>query len=113
MQKLLSLFVILLMIGAKAITLASSQDRGVIQQRIRDQFVGAWRLVSLEAPGSEGKIEQADSIGMFVFTRDGHASVQVMERNPAPQAAAVPEQYSHGGYEATRPSARSLSVAKR
>jgi hypothetical protein len=38
---------------------------------------------------------------MFVFTRDGHASVQVMERNPQPQAHAGPEQYSIGGYEAT------------
>jgi hypothetical protein len=38
---------------------------------------------------------------MFVFTRDGHASVQVMERNPQPQAHAGPEQYSQGGYEAT------------
>lgn len=70
-------------------------------ERIQARFVGAWRLVSLEAPGPDGKIQKANSTGMFVFTRDGHASVQVMERNPPPQAAAGPEQYSQGGYEAT------------
>lgn len=66
-----------------------------------NQFVGAWRLVSLEAPGPDGKIQKADSTGLFVFTRDGHASVQVMERNWAQHATAGPEQYSQGGYEAT------------
>jgi hypothetical protein len=57
--------------------------------------------VSLEAPGPDGKIHQADSTGMFVFTQDGHAAVQVMERNPPAQAAPSPEQYSQGGYEAS------------
>jgi Lipocalin-like domain len=100
MQKLLSPFVMLFLIGTIATPLSSSQDGGP-HERIKDKFVGAWRLVSLEAPGPNGIIQKADSTGMFVFTRDGHASVQVMERNPAPQAAAGPEQYSRGGYEAT------------
>ncbi len=100
MQRLLSLFVMSAMIAATATTLSSNRHRAP-NQRITDEFVGAWRLVSLEAPGPDGKIQAADSTGMFVFTRDGHASVQVMERNPAPQAAAGPERYSHGGYEAT------------
>jgi hypothetical protein len=66
-----------------------------------DRFIGAWRLASLESPGADGKVHKADSVGMFVFTRDGHAAVQVMERNPAPQAEAGADQYSRGGYEAT------------
>jgi Lipocalin-like domain len=70
-------------------------------QSAKSRFIGAWRLVSLESPGADGKIQKADSTGLFVFTRDGHASVQVMERNPPPQTRAAPEQYSHGGYEAT------------
>ena len=81
-------------------TLSGGQDRGR-NEDIRARFVGAWRLVSLEAPGPDGQIHKADSSGMFVFTRDGHASVQVMERNPQPQAHAGPEQYSQSGYEAT------------
>src|SRR5208283_4955872 len=101
MHKLVSLFVMSLMIGSTATTPASSQKRGLNEPRISDQFVGAWRLVSLEAPGADGKIQKADSNGMFVFTRDGHASVQVMERNPAAEASAGADQYLHGGYEAT------------
>ena len=100
MRKLLSLWVTTVFIGMTSTTLSCSQDRGG-NAGIRERLVGAWRLVSLEAPGPDGKIHKADSTGMFVFTRDGHASVQVMERNPPPQAAAGPEQYSRGGYEAT------------
>ncbi len=100
MRKLLSLWVATVFIGMTSTTLLRSQDRGG-NAGIRERFVGAWRLVSLETSGPDGKIHKADSTGMFVFTRDGHASVQVMERNPPPQAAAGPEQYSRGGYEAT------------
>jgi hypothetical protein len=99
MKKLLSLGVVSLFIGMTAITLPGSQERNG-DEGVRERFVGAWRLVSLEAPGPEGKIQKANSTGIFVFTRDGHASVQVMERNPPPQAASEPGQYSQAGYEA-------------
>ena len=102
MKKLISLGVVTLLIGITSTTLSGSQDRSG-NEGIRARFVGvgAWRLVSLEAPGPDGKIQRADSTGLLVFTRDGHMSVQVMERNPPPQAPAGPEQYSQGGYEAT------------
>ncbi len=38
---------------------------------------------------------------MLVYTRDGHMSVQVMERNPPAQSPVGPEQYSQAGYEAS------------
>jgi hypothetical protein len=100
MQRLLPLFVMALMIGATAMTISGSPDPGP-NERIKQQFVGAWRLVSLEALGPDGKTHKADSIGLFVFTSDGHASVQVMERKPSAQTPAGPGQYSLGGYEAT------------
>ena len=100
MKKLLSLSVVSLLIGVTAMTLSGSQDRGG-NEGIQRRFVGAWRLAWLEAEGADGKIHRADSIGLLVFTRDGHMSVQVMERNPQPQAPAGPEQYSQGGYEAS------------
>ncbi len=100
MKKLLSLGVVSLLIGMTTTTLSGSQDRGGIEG-IRDRFVGGWRLAWLEGEGADGKIHRADSTGLLVFTRDGHMSVQVMERNPQPQAHAGPEQYSQGGYEAT------------
>lgn len=100
MKKLISLGIVTLFIGMATTTLSGSQDRGG-NEGIREQFVGAWRLVSLEAPGPDGRIHKADSTGLFVFTRDGHLSVQVMDRNPPQQTPVGPEQYSHGGYEAT------------
>jgi hypothetical protein len=104
MKKLLSLGIVSLLVMA-AMTLSSSQDRaGPDRGRndaIRDQFVGAWRLASLEQEGADGKIRKSDSAGLLVFTRDGHMSVQVMDRNPQPQTPAGPEQYSQGGYEAS------------
>jgi Lipocalin-like domain len=103
MKKVISANVALLalvLVALPILALPGSQDRDA-SQAAKERFVGAWRLVSLEAPGPDGKMQKSDSTGMFVFTGDGHASVQVMERNPPAAPAAGPEQYSHGGYEAT------------
>ena len=61
--------------------LSRSQARGG-SEGMRHQFVGAWRHASLENQGADGKVHRSDSIGLLVFTREGHLSVQVMERNP-------------------------------
>jgi hypothetical protein len=63
---------------------------------IQNRFVGAWKLVSLEEPGADGQIHKANCSGMFVFTSDRKASVQVMYRNEQTGSA-----YAHGGYEAS------------
>lgn len=63
----------------------------------RNQFVGGWRLVSLEEANDDGKIHKADCTGMFVFSADGKASVQVMYRNPKADSNG----YTQGGYEAS------------
>jgi hypothetical protein len=65
-------------------------------QDARTRFVGAWRLVSLEHTGPDGKVEKPDCTGQFVFTADGHAAVQVMYRTER-----AGDQYAQGGYEAT------------
>jgi hypothetical protein len=88
-----------LLIGMAVVSTATqsgNQDRDA-----RDQFVGAWHLAWLEQPGADGKPQRIECCGMLVYTRDGHMSVQVMERNPQSQSAAGPEQYSQGGYEAS------------
>jgi Lipocalin-like domain len=103
MKKLLWLGAVSLFIGMTTISglkVSGNQSRDV-DQSIRERFVGAWRLARLETEGADGKVHRADSTGLLVFTRDGHMSVQVMERNPQPQTAAGPEQYSQGGYEAS------------
>ncbi|HKV61029.1 MAG TPA: lipocalin-like domain-containing protein [Candidatus Acidoferrum sp.] len=100
MKRMFSLGLVSLFIGMSTMTVSGSQDRGG-NEGVKDRFVGAWRLASLEAPGPDGKLHKGDSIGLLVFTRDGHMSVQVMEPNPPPQAPVGPEQYSQGGYEAS------------
>jgi hypothetical protein len=100
MKKLLSLAAVSLFIGMTAMTLSGGQDR-TGDERTQDKFVGAWRLVALENQGPDGKTSRIECCGMFVFTRDGHASVQVMRRASEAQSTAAPDQYSRGGYEAT------------
>ena len=90
--------------GAAILLFAVSAVLGQAQSgsNDRDQLVGAWKLVELDQPGPDGKLHVVDSSGMFVFTRDGHLSVQVMAREPKEQAMpAGAEQYSTGGYEAS------------
>lgn len=62
----------------------------------QNHLVGAWKLVSLEEPSTGGQVHKADCDGMFVFTRDGKASVQVMYRTTQTGSA-----YAQGGYEAS------------
>ena len=87
MKSLLLLSVVaLLSLGAPA---QSAHDRNT---ETKSPFVGAWKLVSLEEPGADGQLHKADCAGMFVFTRDGRASVQVsieMRRLPVPMRRVV------------------------
>ena len=59
-------------------TVLSARDSFAAAQGDRERFVGAWRLAWLEEPGADGKVHRADCTGLFVFTGDGFASVQVM-----------------------------------
>jgi Lipocalin-like domain len=99
-KKLISLIVVSLCIGLAATMLAGRQIR-TVNASIQDQFVGGWRLVSLEQEGPDGKTHTSDSTGLLVFTPDGHMSVQVMDRNLPAQTAPRSVQYSQGGYEAS------------
>ena len=63
---------------------------------IQNRFVGAWKLVSLEEPSADGQIHKANCSGIFVFTSDGNASVQVMYSNAQTGSA-----HAQGGYEAS------------
>ena len=100
MRNPLSLAGVILLFGMTAMTLSGRQDR-VGNGEVQDKFVGAWRLVALENQSPDGKTSRIECCGMFVFTRDGHASVQVMRRGSEAQNADAPDQYSRGGYEAT------------
>ncbi len=102
MKRVLLPGVVSLLLGLSTLS-SPSFSRG--QERedtaARDRFVGAWRLVWLEEPAAGGKVQRADCTGMFVFTREGRASVQVMYRSPQPGTPGGPVQYAQGGYEAS------------
>jgi len=63
----------------------------------RARLIGAWRLTSMSGP--DGKpITTGVPIGMLIYTRDGHMSVQLMY----PEAANVQSnEYVRNGYEAS------------
>lgn len=97
MKKLQSMGAVLVLLGGWAVTCAA-QSAGAGH----DRLAGAWKLMSLEQPGADGTLHAVDCSGMFVFTRDGHLAVQVMDRDVKPKAAtAGSEQYAQGGYEAS------------
>jgi len=70
-------------------------------ESVRNHFIGAWRLVSLEEPDANGKIHKPDCTGLLLYTRDGHVSVQVMYRSQQAGTTTGPVQYAQGGYEAS------------
>jgi hypothetical protein len=65
----------------------------------KEKLIGAWRLVSLQEPGTDGKIHPVtDRKGVLIYTRDGHMSVQLM----LPETeSAVSNDYVKNGYEAS------------
>jgi lipocalin-like protein len=93
MKSLLLLSLILVSSVAAAQSARNATDRNT---EIENRLIGAWKLISLEEPSGGEQSHKADCAGMFVFTREGKASVQVMYRNAQTGSA-----YAQGGYEAS------------
>lgn len=60
---------------------AASPDPAGAQHPTRQELVGAWRLVSIELRGPQGKLVdpfyQPDSVGMIIYDATGWMSVQI------------------------------------
>jgi hypothetical protein len=77
----------------------SAETKGAVPGSDKEKLIGAWRLVSMEEPGDDGKLHHIiDRKGMLIYTRDGHVSVQLMF--PEPESA-VSNDYVKNGYEAS------------
>ena len=65
----------------------------------RDKLIGAWHLVRIDTPGSDGKtVTGPQPEGMLIYTRDGHMSVQLMY----PEAQHdLNNEYVRNGYESS------------
>jgi len=77
----------------------SPRNQAIDQKPARERLIGAWRLVHIESPGPDKKsVDLPQPIGMLIYTRDGHMSVQLMY----PKLANVPSnEYVQDGYEAS------------
>ena len=63
----------------------------------RERLIGAWHLASISGP--DGKpITTGVPVGMLLYTRDGHMSVQLMYPK---SAGALSNEYVENGYEAS------------
>ena len=89
------LFLALTLLSAGAATQPVATVAGTTTQT-RNGLVGPWKLVSLEEQSADGQDHHVDCSGLFVFTENGRASVQVMYRTARNGSA-----YSKGGYEAS------------
>ncbi len=93
-SKVKSLLLLIVVVFFSAGVTAQSSDAA--NHGSQNRLVGAWKLVSLEEPVADGQAGKVDCAGMFVFTPDGKASVQVMY-----QKAQTGSAYAQSGYEAS------------
>jgi hypothetical protein len=86
---------------AAVVSCAFAQDHSALRsdpdpRSDRAKLIGAWHLASITGP--DGKPVQTAPLGMLIYTRDGHMSVQLMY----PKAdTALSNQYVQSGYEAS------------
>jgi len=65
----------------------------------RERLIGAWHLEHIDSPSGDGKPSDAPQpMGMLIYTRDGHISVQLMFPK---SAGSLSNEYVRNGYEAS------------
>ncbi len=93
-----TLYLAALAIVAAMISLAPAQSAKK-QGADREKLIGAWHLVHIDSPESKGPdTKMPQPVGMLLYTRDGHVSVQLMY--PKSQRD-LNNQYVRDGYEAS------------
>ncbi|MBS1802503.1 MAG: lipocalin-like domain-containing protein [Acidobacteria bacterium] len=82
-----------------AFAIAIVSGTTLFAQSDREQLIGTWHLVSIDAPGSDGKLNRVTGCkGQLIYTRDGHMSVQLMY---PPSQSSLTNDYVFNGYEAS------------
>jgi hypothetical protein len=64
-----------------------------------ERLIGAWHLEHIDSPRTDGRpSDTAQPMGMLIYTRDGHMSVQLMYPK---SASSLSNEYVRNGYEAS------------
>lgn len=96
-MKAIHLGMLALLLAACGISQTTSAEKKGLSVSDREKLIGAWHLVSIAGP--DGKtVTTGVPIGMLIYTRDGHMSVQLMYPE---KAGNLSNEYVHNGYEAS------------
>ncbi len=100
MMKVLYCGALVMVVAIAGVSQAQSAKKHAVEpDSAREKLIGAWHLVHIDAPGPDGKpMDIPQPIGMLIYTRDGHMSVQLMYPK---SASALSNEYVLDGYEAS------------
>lgn len=97
MMKLIRVGMVLLLAVACGISQTNSAGKPGSSSADKAKLVGAWHLVSMLGPDGK-EVTNGVPMGMLIYTRDGHMSVQLMY----PQSEqSLSNDYVQNGYEAS------------
>jgi hypothetical protein len=84
---------------AGLVSVQSAMSQATSPGSDRERLIGAWHLVHIDSPRADGKpSDTSQPIGMLIYTRDGHISVQLMYPK---SASSLSNEYVRSGYEAS------------
>ena len=96
-MKIICFGTLALLIAVYAVSQTRSAEKKSPSGSDRERLIGAWHLASISGP--DGKpVTTGAPVGMLVYTRDGHMSVQLMYPK---SANALSNEYVQSGYEAS------------
>jgi hypothetical protein len=96
-MKIIRFGILALLMAVCAVSQTHSAEKDQTPSSDREKFIGAWHLVSISGP--DGRPVTTDvPVGMLIYTRDGHMSVQLMYPK---SAGALSNEYVEKGYEAS------------
>jgi hypothetical protein len=87
----------LLVALAGASQASSTQKKGPAPGSDRERLIGAWHLAAIAGPDGT-PVTTGVPIGMLIYARDGHMSVQLMYPKPS---NTLSNEYVQDGYEAS------------
>jgi Lipocalin-like domain len=96
-MKMIRLGILVLLLAICAVSQTHSAEKTAAPNSDGEKLIGAWRLASMVGP--DGKpVTSGVPIGMLIYTRDGHMSVQLMYPK---SEHSLSNEYVQNGYEAS------------